>query len=148
MARTARVIDADRAQVWSVIADGWSYSNWVVGTSHMRAVETDWPARGSRLFHASGSWPLVTRDETEVEDCEPGYRLDLTARGRPFGEARVQLELADVASGCRITMTETPTAGPGRWMHNPVLELLLVRRNVESLDRLAAVSERRTVPEA
>ena len=27
----------------------------------MRAVESTWPAVGSRLFHASGAWPVVTR---------------------------------------------------------------------------------------
>ena len=26
------------ADVWDVLQDGWRYSNWVVGTSHMRAV--------------------------------------------------------------------------------------------------------------
>ncbi len=137
---------ASRQAVYAVLADGWTYSNWVVGTSHMRAVEAAWPAVDSRLFHAAGVWPLVTRDETVVEAMEPDRKLVLTARGRPFGEARVVIELADEGAGCLVRMHETPVAGPGRWLHNPVSEAVLVRRNQESLARLAAIAERRTAP--
>jgi uncharacterized protein YndB with AHSA1/START domain len=140
------LIDAPRTAVWAVLADGWLYTNWVVGTSHMRAVEAEWPATGSRLFHASGSWPLAARDETKVEAVEPQRRLVLTARARPFGEARVELELDDDQGGCLVTMHETPVAGPGKWLHNPVSEAVLVRRNTESLARLAAIAEHRTAP--
>jgi uncharacterized protein YndB with AHSA1/START domain len=133
--------------VFAVLADGWLYSNWVVGTSHMRAVEANWPAVGSRLHHAAGVWPAVARDESVVEELEPDRRLVLTAKGRPFGEARVVIELEASGETTRITMTETPTAGPGKWIHNPLTEALLVRRNVEALARLAALAERRTQPE-
>jgi uncharacterized protein YndB with AHSA1/START domain len=139
-------VAAARQAVFDVLADGWAYSNWVVGTSHMRAVEADWPAAGSRLFHASGAWPVLARDDTVVEAVEPGRKLVLTARGRPLGEARIVIELEDDAGGCRVMMSETPTAGPAKWLHNPLSEALLVRRNSESLARLAAISERRTAP--
>lgn len=145
MATVTCHIAATPSEVFGVLADGWYYSDWVVGTSHVRAVETHWPAVGSRLHHAAGVWPLITRDETAVEQLEPG-RLVLTARGRPFGEARVVLNLAPDNGGTRITMHETPTAGPGRWLHNPITEALLTRRNTESLARLAALAERRTHP--
>ena len=146
MATNSIVLDTSAAEVFSVLSDGWVYSNWVVGTSHMRAVEAEWPAVGSRLFHASGAWPLVTRDETTVLECEPPTRLVLTAKAHPFGEATIAIELSDEADGCHVVLTEAPTAGPGRWFHNPVAEALLVRRNVETLARLAALAERRTVP--
>jgi uncharacterized protein YndB with AHSA1/START domain len=147
MATNTRTIAADRHQVFAVLADGWMYSNWVVGTSHMRAVEAAWPGPGSRLFHAAGAWPAATRDETQVDEVAFDERLVLTARGRPFGEAKVVIELADADDGtCTVTMHETPIAGPGKWFHNPLTEMLLVRRNTESLDRLAALAERRTVP--
>ena len=146
MATNTRHIDVRRAQAWDVLSDGWTFSNWVVGNSHVRAVERGWPEVGARLFHASGLWPLVTRDETIVEECEPHVRLVLLVRGRPVGEARVVLELDDEDDGCRVTMHETPVAGPGRWLHNPAFEAILVRRNTETLDRLAAVAERRTQP--
>ncbi len=132
--------------VFAVLADGWLYSNWVVGTSHMRAVETAWPTVGSRLFHAAGTWPLVRRDDTIVDAVEPGRRLALTARGRPLGTAEIVIELADDPVGCLVTMTETPSGGPARWLHNPAFEALLVRRNTEALARLAALAERRTTP--
>ncbi len=148
MATVDRRVQASRDRVWDVLCEGWTYSNWVVGTSHMRAVEREWPGVGSRLFHASGVWPLVTRDETQVEQSVPATTLTLIARGRPFGEARVRIELADGgADGCTITMHETPVSGPGKWLHNPATEALLIRRNVEALDRLAALVEARTAPQ-
>lgn len=146
MATNTCHIAASRDRVWTVLSDGWTYSNWVVGTSHLRAVERDWPAVGARLFHGSGPWPLLTRDETVVEESDPGARLVLTVRGRPFGEARVIMELESEADGCRVTMHETPIAGPGSWLHNPASEALLVRRNTETLNRLSALAELRTQP--
>lgn len=132
--------------VFAVLADGWCYSNWVVGSSHMRAVEAEWPAVGSRLFHASGAWPAVLRDETRVEELVEGERLVMLARGRPMGEARIDLTLRAEGGGTRLTMTERPVSGPGRWLDNPASEALLVRRNREALARLAAMVERRTQP--
>jgi uncharacterized protein YndB with AHSA1/START domain len=146
MAVNTALIAASRAATFAVLADGWKYSNWVVGTSHMRAVEADWPAPGSRLFHAAGAWPMVARDDTMVEAVTPDERLELTARGRPFGEARIVIELRDHDRGCEVTMRESPVAGPGKWLHSPVTEALLVRRNIEALARLAALAERRTRP--
>jgi uncharacterized protein YndB with AHSA1/START domain len=146
MARVDRFIAASPVQVFAVLADGWAYSNWVVGTSHMRAVESAWPAAGSRLHHASGTWPVVVRDETVVEEVEPDRRLVLAARGWPLGEAQVILELTAEHNGTRVTMTEAPTSGPGKWLHNPASEALLTRRNLESLSRLAMLAERRTNP--
>jgi hypothetical protein len=70
----------------------------------------------------------------------------MTARGRPLGEAAVVIELTDADDGCLVTMHETPIAGPGKWLHSPVTEAMLARRNDESLARLAALCERRTVP--
>jgi uncharacterized protein YndB with AHSA1/START domain len=142
---TAR-INASPADTFAVLSDGWRYTNWVVGTSHMRAVEADWPAKGSRLFHASGVWPMAMRDETVVEEMEPDRKLVLLARGRPFGEARIVIELEEDGGGTRVTMQETPVAGPGQWLHNPLSEAMLVRRNTESLARLTALVERRTTP--
>ena len=146
MAENRTHTTASPDDVFAVLSDGWTYSNWVVGTSHMRAVEAHWPALGSRLFHASGAWPAVVRDDSVVTEVEPGRVLQLQAHGRPFGEATVRLELDPEGDGCRITMTETPTAGPGKWLHNPLSEAILVRRNTESLARLCALAERRTAP--
>ncbi len=148
MAIVSNHIAAEPEAVYAVLTDGWVYSNWVVGTSHVRAVEDAWPAVGTRLFHASGAWPLVARDETVVEEVQPGRRLVLLARGRPFGEARIEIELSRAAGGTDVRMSEIPVAGLGKWLHNPVTDALLARRNIESLARLAAISERHTTPAA
>lgn len=146
MATVSREIATDPDGVFAALSDGWLYSNWVVGTSHMRAVEAAWPAAGTRLHHASGAWPLVMRDETVVEEVDPGHLLVLLARGRPFGQARIRIELAPSGAATTVTMHEVPVAGPGKWLHNPLTEAVLTRRNVESLARLAALAERRTQP--
>jgi uncharacterized protein YndB with AHSA1/START domain len=146
MATVECVIAAPPAEVFAVLADGWYYSDWVVGTSHLRAVEGNWPEQGSRLFHATGAWPVVVRDESVVEQVERDHRLVLTVRGRPFGEARVVIDLVAHDAGTRVTMSETPTSGPARRLHNPLSEAVLTRRNTESLARLTALAERRTSP--
>jgi uncharacterized protein YndB with AHSA1/START domain len=146
VATVTATVKATPDAVFAVLADGWLYSNWVVGTSHVRAVEADWPKVGTRLHHATGAWPLVTRDESVVEEVDGGRRLVLVAKGRPLGEARVVVDLEPDGADTRVTMTETPISGPGKWVHNPLTEALLVRRNTEALARLAAVAERRTEP--
>jgi uncharacterized protein YndB with AHSA1/START domain len=146
MAVVERHIAASPQDVFAVLANGWYYSGWVVGTSHMRAVEASWPAAGSRLFHASGIWPAALRDETQVEKVSPPDLLVMTARGRPFGQARIELTLTSSDGGTVARLSEVPVSGPGRWIHNPLNERLLCRRNIESLARLAAIAEKRTQP--
>jgi uncharacterized protein YndB with AHSA1/START domain len=146
MAAVSTFIHAAPEDVFAVLANGWYYSGWVVGTSHMRAVESDWPAVGSRLFHSTGVWPATLTDETRVEEVETNRRLVMTARGRPLGEARIEIILDPELRGTRVLMHEAPVKGPGAWINNPVTESVLHRRNVESLARLAALAEHRTAP--
>jgi hypothetical protein len=112
----------------------------------VRAVEPDFPAAGTRIHHSSGLWPLLLKDETRVERCEPPNRLVLLARGRPWGEARVDLTMTAEDGGTLVRLEETPVSGPGGWLHNPLTEALLKARNVEALARLAAMAEHRTEP--
>lgn len=73
---------ASRQQVWQVVADGWTYSQWVVvGNSRMRAVEPNWPALGTKIHHTIGVWPATIDDETVVEACKPLAELVLLAKG-------------------------------------------------------------------
>ena len=77
-----RDIAATRQQVWNVIADGWTYSQWVVGNTRMRAVDPRWPAPGAGIHHTIGIWPVVLDDETEVESSTPLEELgDLSRQG-------------------------------------------------------------------
>ena len=146
MATVSARLAATPAQVFAVLADGWAYAGWVVGASHVRAVEATWPAVGSRLHHASGMWPAVVSDETRVEQVDPGRRLVLLACGGGLGDARVDLSLIPDGDGTRVTMVEHPTSGPGKWFHNPLADAVLHRRNTEALARLTCLVERPTSP--
>ncbi len=141
-AQTSRTTTATPDQVWSVLADGWLYASWVVGTSRIRVVEGAWPAVGSRIHHSVGNWPLLLDDETEVLESEPGRRLVLQARGRPVGEARVVLQIDPAPEGCTVTMIEDATHGPSRLVPKPLRQLVIAPRNRESLRRLAYLAER------
>jgi len=88
MATVSATIRATPAPVHAVLADDWAYAGGVVGASHVRAVQADWPAVGSRLFHASETWPLLMENDTRVEQVDPGRRLVLLAHGGRLGDAR------------------------------------------------------------
>ena len=148
MAVVTQHVLATPQEVFDVLADGWRYPSWVVGASHVRAVEPDFPAAGTRIHHSSGLWPLLLKDETRVERCEPPNRLVLLARGRPWGEARVDLSLTAEDGGTLVRLEEKPVSGPGALANNPIAEALLKARNVETLARLAAMAEHRTEPQS
>lgn len=146
MATVSKHIKATPAAVYQVLAHGWDYSQWVVGTSHVRAVDESWPAPGSRLHHAVGVWPMVIRDHTEMLESEPDKRVLMTARGWPIGEAEVEITLTPDGGGTKLTIREDATGGAGWLLRNPLGDALIYRRNVESMSRLAALVERRTKP--
>jgi uncharacterized protein YndB with AHSA1/START domain len=136
---------ASREQVWAVMADGWAYSQWVVGNSRMRAVDPNWPQVGSTILHSVGVWPLLVDDVTVVEDCQPLEQLVLLAKGRPFGKARITLRLFDTDDGgCRIEMAEVPVGAPMGWVPKRLALAAAFPRNRECTWRLAAIAERRT----
>ena len=140
---------ASRAQVWAVMADGWTYSQWVVGNSRMRAVSPKWPAIGATIDHSVGVWPLLLDDHTVVEDCQPSERLVLIAKGRPFGKARITMRLFDIeGGGCRIEMAEVPVGAPMGWVPHRLALAAAIPRNRECTWRLAAIAERRTADDA
>ena len=139
----ARDTTASPQAVWDVLADGWTYSQWVVGNSRIRAVDADWPEPGSRIHHSIGLWPLVINDETTVESCIPLRELVLLAKTRPFGAARITMRLTAIANGCRIEMAEVPVSPPLRWLPDSVGLAAAWPRNRECTWRLAALAERR-----
>lgn len=145
----SRSTPASAEAVWAVLADGFRYASWVVGAARVRGVDVGWPAPGTRIHHSVGTWPLMIDDVTEVLSCTPGRALVLQARGWPAGEARVELDLRPSAgsggAGCRIVMREDATHGPGRLIPQPLRQLAIAPRNVETLRRLVYLAER---PEA
>lgn len=123
--------------VFDVLADGWSYVGWVVGASHIRKVDLDWPAVGTRIHHSVGPWPLTLQDTTIVRAVDRPNRLELRARLWPVGAATVTLELAALDDETTaVRMTERVVAGPGRLLPRRVQALLLGPRNRASLAML------------
>ncbi|ORB69500.1 SRPBCC family protein [Mycobacterium scrofulaceum] len=129
-------------RVWEVLAQGWTYTQWVVGNSRMRAVDPNWPEPGSSIKHSIGIWPLVINDATLVEECEPPHKLVLCARLGPLGAARITMLLHGTAQGCRVEMIEVPVQGPMKAVPNSLALAAAYPRNKECLWRLAALAER------
>ncbi|MEV6301613.1 SRPBCC family protein [Actinoplanes sp. NPDC051861] len=143
MATVARTVQAPPERVFSVLADGWSYSDWVVGTVHIRDVDPHWPTPGSKLHHKAGPWPLSLHDSSTVLACEPGRRLRLNAGLWPLGAAIVDIRLEPASENTtRVVIHEDFEAGPLLWIRNRVNDLILHRRNIETLRRLADIAER------
>jgi hypothetical protein len=125
-------------EVFAVLADGWSYVGWVVGATHIRAVDPGWPAEGTRIHHSVGGWPLMAHDVTVVRAVEPPRMLELEARLWPFGTALVRLELTGTQPGVtEVRMSERALRGPAALLPEAAQAVLLVPRNRESLRRLA-----------
>ena len=144
MAVVSRDVPVPAERVWSVLADGWTYSAWVVGASHVRKVESSWPSVGSGIHHSVGAWPLVIEDVTRVVAAVPGELLELDARLWPVGTATVRLELVPIPGGTRVVMSENARSGPATVLPRAVQDVLLKPRNTESLERLSALAARRT----
>jgi uncharacterized protein YndB with AHSA1/START domain len=138
-----REVRASRQQIWDAMADGWTYSQWVVGNSRTRAVDPNWPQPGSAIKHSIGVWPLVISDQTVVESCTPGEELVLRAGLGRLGAARITLRLNDIPDGgCRIEMIEVPVEGPIKIIPDQLALAAVYPRNRECLLRLTALAER------
>lgn len=143
-----RRVDAPPGVIWSVLADGWMYATWVVGTSRIRAVDPAWPNPGSRLHHSAGIWPALIDDHTEVLAADPGRELTLNARGWPAGEATVRIHISPgtVPGSSTVRIVEDAVTGPGTLLPRAARQLLISRRNTETLRRLAFIAEGRPSP--
>jgi hypothetical protein len=147
MTEVQLTIEASADRIFAELSDGWAYTGWVVGAVHIRDVEANWPAAGSKIHHKVGCWPFSVADDTESLECEPGRRLVLQARGWPLGEATVEILLDEQGDGrTLVRMREAPTAGPASQLDNPALRWLLRIRNNEALRRLRDRSENRPEP--
>jgi hypothetical protein len=114
-------------QVFDVLRDGQSYAS---------SVDPGWPQPGSKLHFTIGRGPLRKDDETESLSCAPDTRLELEARAFPAGTARIVISVAPVAGGTSVSIDEVPERGPAKVLHNPIADLLVKLRNVETLRRL------------
>jgi hypothetical protein len=140
-----QIVNAPADRVWAILADGWTYSDWVVGTAHIRDVDPAWPRTGAKIHHKAGPWPVSLKDHTVVLDHTDGRRLLMRARLWPLGEATVDIELTELPDGAhtRVTISEDFAAGPLNWVRTKINDLALHGRNRESLRRLADFATRR-----
>ncbi|MBF5082242.1 SRPBCC family protein [Quadrisphaera sp. INWT6] len=143
MGTQQRWVAAQPGAVWAVLADGWSYAGFVVGSTHVRAVDPRWPAPGARLLPTVGAWPLQREGETRCEEADAPRRLVVTARGWPLGEARVVFALEPRDGGTLVSLTEDAVAGPGALVPAPLRHVTIDARNRETLARLEALALRR-----
>jgi uncharacterized protein YndB with AHSA1/START domain len=140
----SRHMNASPSRVFEVMTDAWLLPVWVVGATHIRNVDETWPARGSKVHHQVGAWPVMISDSTEVIECEAPHKLALQGRAYPLGEARIELTVEpDSKGGAVVTMAEAPSYGPALLFDNPLMRWVLAARNRETLNRLAAIAENR-----
>lgn len=140
----SRRMAAPPERVFATVSDGWLLPVWVVGATHIRTVDEEWPAVGSRVHHQLGAWPFLISDSTAVAEADPPHRLVLQGRAYPFGEVRIALTIEPVDDcAAQVQMAEAPTHGLARVLDNPLQRWVLAARNRESLDRLAAIVENR-----
>ena len=147
MAIRNALVEAPPSDVWAVLADGYSYDQWVVGTQNIRGVDPGWPHQGASLHFTAGVGPLRFEDRTTVRLYEPGKCLELEAQARPFGSVRISLRVLPWGDDSIVIMDEHPIRGPAWALENPVVELVLALRNRSSLRRLVnVITSRSTSP--
>jgi uncharacterized protein YndB with AHSA1/START domain len=142
VATNKRFMPVPPEAVWNVLSDSGSYAYWVVGSKAIRDAEPEWPAPGSRFHHTVGVGPFETDDHTVVMESERPHLLKIRAKGRPIGTATVKLAMTPQNGGTVVHITETPDGVFSLMALNPVVHLLTLSRNAESLMRLEELALR------
>lgn len=124
------------AQVFAALSDGDSYDQWVVGTRKIRDVDLGFPAPTTAIHYTVGYTPIRKDGRTVVKSLDPDRQLELEAKAWPFGTMKIGIAAYAVDGGCVVTIEERPLRGPAAKFHNPVADLLIKLRNVETLRRL------------
>jgi uncharacterized protein YndB with AHSA1/START domain len=132
------LIDAQPSEVWEVLADGYSYPRWVVGTRAVESVDPSWPAVGANLHYRAGVGRLQIGDVTTVRISEPPHHLEMEAHMR-LVTVRISVEVRSWAEQSLVIVDEHPLRGSTLVFENPLSEGLLTIRNRLMLTRLADV---------
>jgi uncharacterized protein YndB with AHSA1/START domain len=138
MAITAQHIDAPVAEVFAALVDPTTYPQWLIGCKEIRAIDSDWPAPGSRFHHRVGVvGPVTVADSTKVLEIHDDERLVLEVRARPFGRGKSTFVLCPDSTGTEVRLEEHPIGllAPTR----PLVDPLIAFRNRQSLRNLAAL---------
>ena len=142
MSHNRVVVRATPERIFDVLDDPCAYPRWVVGARRVRHADVEWPAVGSRFFHALGGPGVELRDWTRVLERDRPRRLCLEVRFRPVGVARVEIDVTPDATGACIDLVEVPVSGPVRALPRWLVEPLLGARNALALWRLRREAER------
>jgi uncharacterized protein YndB with AHSA1/START domain len=148
VATNERFMPVPPEAVWSALADPGGYGYWVVGSREIRDSDPGWPAAGSKFHHTVGFGPCEVRDHTVALTAEPPRLLRLRAKTRPLATAEVTLRMTAVDGGTLVQMTENPDGLTSVLVLNPVVQLLTLGRNAESLMRLEELALREAGPTA
>jgi uncharacterized protein YndB with AHSA1/START domain len=141
-----RFMPVPPSAVWDALSDAKAYGYWVVGSKVIRDADPTWPAAGSKIQHTVGIGPFELADHTEaLESVEP-RRLQLRAKGRPLGTAKVTLEMTPKDGGTVVRMVENPDGAYRPLALLPPLQIFSALRNAESLMRLEELALRRSAP--
>ncbi|GAB3591890.1 SRPBCC family protein [Angustibacter peucedani] len=134
-------VEASAAEVFDVLADGWTYAAWVVGASRVRDVDAAWPQPGSCIHHSIGAWPVLVHDRTKVLEADEPHTLELDVAVWFLGRGRVRFEIEPLTSStCRVTMHEKMVKGLMSVPPEAAVDPLLGARNRETLRRLGALA--------
>lgn len=126
-------------QVWSVLADGWSYADWVVGTQEIHHVDAEWPQEGAEIQYSVGVGRLTFEDTTTVRINQHMHQLQMEARAGKLGTARISIEVLPWGDDTVVVIDEHPLTGPGERWHNLAVDGLLRVRNKRMLRNLSKV---------
>ncbi|MCZ4119608.1 SRPBCC family protein [Streptomyces sp. H39-S7] len=132
--------------VWSVLSDGSTYADWVVGTSTTHEADANWPAVGSAITYTVKLGPLDLHNRTVVRVNELESRLELEAYAGVLGTARIAIEIRPWGDDSLVVVDEHPLRGPGARLHNTVVDAAIMLRHRSMLDRFAEAVERLTPP--
>jgi uncharacterized protein YndB with AHSA1/START domain len=143
VATNERYMPVPPEAVWDALADAGGYGYWVVGSKEIRDADPDWPKPGSKFHHTIGFGPFEVKDHTVALAAERPGLIRLRAKGRPLGTAKVTLEMTELDGGTLVRMTENPDGLSSVLAFNPLIQLLTIGRNAESLMRLEELALRR-----
>ncbi|THA63466.1 SRPBCC family protein [Streptomyces sp. A0958] len=141
MAVRHHLIERPVEDVWKVFADGWLYSDWVVGTSGSRPRQGTWPEVGSSITYTLGLGRWSMEGTTFVRRCEAPHVLELEADSGWVGTARIALEVRQWGENALVTLDEHPLRGPAGRFHNTAVDALIQLRHRSVLARLAKTVE-------
>jgi uncharacterized protein YndB with AHSA1/START domain len=141
MAENHAYIDAPPDAVFDVLADPYTYADWVVGASKIRGQEGNWPEPGSKFHHTQGAFGVGLKDSTSSIAATRPRQLVMEVRFRPLMIGKVEMRLRPRGRGTHVTMIEYAIDGPIARIYNPVFDRAIWARNIESLRRLRKLAE-------